>query len=681
MAKLSKKEKKRIIEILESSNDLPEDFKHILFPPEKKEYELVYAGKEREVDILADTISVPLQPVKTFGTNDNGWTNKLIFGDNLQIMKTLLDDPNIKGQVKLIYIDPPFATKQEFRGSQDQKAYQDKIAGAEFVEFLRKRLIYLRELLSEDGGLYVHLDWKKAHYVKVILDEIMGENNFKNEIIWRRTFAGKTITRNIAQNADLVFWYVRGDRYIFNPVTTELTEKDKQQFTKNDKDGRGPYATVSLQKVAGPTPGTTYDYTDNNGRIWKCPKKGWRMIIDKLKELENLNRLYITEKTIREKYYLKERLKKGKQVDNIWVDIGNLNRSRNEIVNYPTQKPEALLERIIKASSNDGDIVLDAFAGSGTTLAVAEKLGRRWIGIDCGKLAMYTIQKRMLNLKTEIGNKGKRLKAKPFTLYSAGLYDFKQLRKLPWDGWRKFALLLFNCRDQKHKLAGVKLDGFRGNSDALVFNHLKDPKLVLDYGFVDDLHSLIGSKTGKEFFIIAPAAKVMFLEDYIDKCRTRYYILRIPYSIINELHNKNFESIRQPIDESQVNDTVDAVGFDFIRPPKVACEYCRKKPKGQLYEVALIKIKTFKSEAMLKGASQFGNRESLSMVMVDLNYKNNDTFNLEKIFYASDIEKDKWEVHLPIEAFKDKIMIIYLDIYGNEYREIKTLKDFKKGKK
>jgi len=116
MANLSERHRERIIELLEKGEELPLDYKHILFPPEKKEYELVYAGKQREEDILADTMAVPLQPIKTFGENGGGWTNKLIFGDNLQVMKSLLDDPEVKGQVKLIYIDPPFATKQEFRG-------------------------------------------------------------------------------------------------------------------------------------------------------------------------------------------------------------------------------------------------------------------------------------------------------------------------------------------------------------------------------------------------------------------------------------------------------------------------------------------------------------------------------------------------------------------------------------
>ena len=220
------------------------------------------------------------------------------------------------------------------------------------------------------------------------------------------------------------------------------------------------------------------------------------------------------------------------------------------------------------------------------------------------------------------------------------------------------------------------MDGYKGRSDVLVFNHQQEGGVVLDYVFIDDLHSMIGTKVGKQFFVIAPAASVVFLEDYIDKGSTRYYILRIPYSIINELHNRDFEAIRQPLDESQVNDTVEAVGFDFIRPPKVECEYLIKRPKDKLSEHGIIKIKTFKSEAMIKGASQLGNRESLSMAMVDFDY-DGEVFNLDKVFYASEIEKNGWEVHLPIDFIKNQIMIMYLDIYGNEYREIKSMDCFK----
>ncbi|MBU4185377.1 MAG: site-specific DNA-methyltransferase [Proteobacteria bacterium] len=628
MSILSEKERQRIVEILQSGKDLPLDYKHILFPPEKKEYELVYAGKEREEDILADTMAVPLQPIKTFGKNGDDWTNKLIFGDNLQVMKSLLDDPNVKGRVKLIYIDPPFATKQEFRGSQDQKAYQDKIVGAKFIEFLRKRLVFLKELLAADGSIYVHLDWKKAHYAKTIMDEIFLEQRFRREIIW--TLSGvagfKSLVNSFVRGHDTIFYYSKTENVVFNKEYLPYNESQLRRFTKKDKYGRH-YKPITKTK-----------------------------------------RIYLDEA-------------KGVPISDVWTDIASFQTVVNspEITSYPTQKPEKLIERIIKASSNDGDIVLDAFAGSGTTLAVAEKLGLRWIGIDCGKLAIYTMQKRLLNLKSEIGNKGKKLKPKPFTLYHAGLYDFSKLKQLPWKDWRLFALHLFNCRDSKHTVSGIELDGYRGRSDVLVFNYQQDGGVVLDYGFIDDLHAMLGSKVGKQFFIIAPAASVMFLEDYIEKGSVRYYILRIPYSIINELHNRDFEAIKQPIDESQVNDTVDAVGFDFIRAPKVNCKYSMEKPKNQLVEYAAIKISTFKSEAMLKGASQLENRESLSMIMVDFNY-DGDIFNLDKVYYASEIEKNSWKVYLPVEEIKGQMMIIYLDIYGNEYREIKGIEDFSNSK-
>lgn len=668
MSILSGKERQKIIEILESGEDLPLDYKHILFPPEKKEYELVYAGKEREEDILADTMAVPLQPIKTFGKNGNGWTNKLIFGDNLQVMKSLLDDPDVKGRVKLIYIDPPFATKQEFRGSQDQKAYQDKIAGAKFIEFLRKRLIFLRELLSDDGSIYVHLDYRKGHYIKTMMDEIFGEQHFMNEISWKRTSAHSDSTK-YGSNTDYLFFYTKGTEYIWNQIYEKYNKNYLKRFRQKDTNGRlwtdGPLTAKGLKGR-----GYNYEYKGING-YWRCP-------IETMKKLDSENKLHFTKNGgIRVKKYLDEL--PGIPLQTFWSDINPTNSQAIERINYPTQKPEELLERITKVSTNPNDLVLDSFVGSGTTLAVAEKLGRRWIGIDCGKLAIYTVQKRMLNLKSEIGNKGKKLKPKPFTLYHAGLYDFSKLKQLPWKDWRLFALHLFNCRDSKHTVSGIELDGYRGRSDVLVFNYLQDGGVILDYGFIDDLHAMLGSKVGKQFFIIAPAASVIFLEDYIEKGSVRYYILRIPYSIINELHNRDFEAIKQPIDESQVNDTVDAVGFDFIRTPKVNCKYSIEKPKNQLLEDATIKISTFKSEAMIKGASQLENRESLSMIMVDFDY-DGEIFNLDKVYYASEIEKNGWKVFLPVEEIKKQIMIIYLDIYGNEYRETKRMEDFSDSK-
>ena len=664
MTRLSEHHRRHIIELLEQGQDLPSNYKHLLFPPERQEYELVYAGKEREEDILAETMAVPLQPVKTFG-NGNGdeWHNMLISGDNLQAMKTLLQwkaegrlvNPDGSRGAKLVYIDPPFATRQEFRGSQDERAYQDKIVGAQFLEFLRKRLIFLRELLSDNGCIFVHLDWKKGHYVKVLLDEIFREHNFRNEIVVRRTqksYIEREYISSLNVGFDTLYLYAASSATHFAPVFKKRSVPEK-------------WHSLDAPNWSGTRPNLVYELFGHMPPPGRC----WAWTQERAREAIARGDLRQNPQTGKPEYRIPAR----EQVlcTNLWDDIGAYSFGTG----YPTEKHEKLLARIIEMGSVEGDIVLDAFAGSGTTLAVAEKLDRRWIGIDCGKLAIYTIQKRMLTLREGIGNKGKPLRPRPFTLYNAGLYDFSQLKRLPWWDWRFFALQLFQCRDQPHTVGGVQLDGYRGTDDVLVFNHLQHGGVVLDYGFIDDLHNQIGGKVGARFFIIAPAASVTFLEDYIDKDRTRYYILRIPYSIINELHSRDFEAITQPVDESQVNETVEAVGFDFIRLPEVECEYRIAPRQGQMINEAVIYIKTFKSKAMVKGATQKGNRETLSMVMVDYDY-DGEVFALDDVFYAADIEKNGWEVRLPLESLGKQAMIIYIDIYGNEYREIKTPADF-----
>lgn len=617
MKKLSKQQIEQINELLRNGQALPEEYKNLLFES-KKEYELVYGGKEREEDIIAETMAVPLQPVKTLGKdgNNNGWVNKLIFGDNLQVLKTLYNDPEVKGKVKLIYIDPPFATKQEFSGSKEQKAYQDKLVGAQFLEFLRKRLVLLREILADDGSIYVHLDWKKVHYVKTLMDEIFGEQNFIREIIWRIGWVSgfKSVANNWIRNHETILFYA----------------KDSGNFTFNK---------VYLPYPAG------YER-------WGGRPKG-----------------------------------KGLPIEDVWGVFEKEGVTSLAVVSfaqqdtgYPTQKPEGLLARIINASSNEGDIVLDAFAGSGTSLAVAEKLKRRWIGIDSSKLAIYTKQKRMLNLKAEIGNRGKALTPKPFTVYNAGLYDYKLIKDLPWPEYRDFALKLFQCRDEEHKASGVKLDGHLGEDHVLVFQWHDGGEIVLDRGFIDDLHKALGKKIGRRFYIIAPASTVVFLEDYIEKDGTKYYILRIPYSIIEEIHEKGFESIKQPVSETDVNDVVDAVGFDFVQTPDVECEYkIRKTQKKSLFDgdkEAVVKIKKFKSNVLSRKPVEFKNLETLSMVMVDYNF-NGEVFDIDQYWFAESLEKDGYEIRFDPKKVEKQIMIIYMDIFGNEKREVKTLKDFK----
>jgi site-specific DNA-methyltransferase (adenine-specific)/adenine-specific DNA-methyltransferase len=349
-----------------------------------------------------------------------------------------------------------------------------------------------------------------------------------------------------------------------------------------------------------------------------------------------------------------------------------------ERTGYPTQKPEELLARVIQASSNSGDIVLDAFGGSGTTCAVAEKLGRRWIGIDCGKLSIYTIQKRLLNLKADIGNKGAPHKAKPFTLYNAGLYDFARLKDLPWEDWRRFALTLFGCQDEPHRIGGIQFDGTLKACPVQVFDHRQQGGATISEETLRSVHEAAGSKIGTRMFIIAPSLAFDFQQDYIQIGDVRYYALRIPYSIIHELHQREFMALKQPADEMAVNDTVDAVGFDFIKTPELDYTVGRGSPEDELLEEAFIRIESFYSEATVREPMQKrDNRETLSMVMLDYDYDSAaDVFDLDEVFYAGAIEAAGWEVRFPPNRLGEKLMAVFVDIYGNEARVVIPATDF-----
>ena len=300
---------------------------------------------------------------------------------------------------------------------------------------------------------------------------------------------------------------------------------------------------------------------------------------------------------------------------------------------------------------------------------MAEKLGRRWIGIDCGKLAIYTVQKRLLSLGKELETLG-RTWTKPFTLYNAGLYDFSKLKELPWESWRFFALQLFQCRDEPHKIGGVQLDGYLKGASVLVFNHLKNPAAQLTEETLDELHEALGSRVGNRLFIVAPALTFDFQQDFINREKVRYYALRIPYSIIHELHQREFRALKQPADEMAVNDTVEAVGFDFIRTPEMKFDCGRGKRKGELIEEGYIRLTTFKSEAVVREPlRKKANLETLSMVMVDYDFdEESQVFDLDAVYYADALRKEDWEVRFPLDALGEKTMAVFIDIYGNESR-------------
>jgi adenine-specific DNA-methyltransferase len=300
--------------------------------------------------------------------------NLIIKGNNLLALHTLNEEFN--GKIKLIYIDPPYNT------GNDGFKYNDSFNRSTWLTFMRNRLSVAKNLLSEDGFIAVQCDDNEQAYLKILLDEVFQIENYRNSIFWHRTYAGKTVSKNLPWNTDIIHTYSKNVDTQINNVTSELNENDIDSFKKDDNDGRGKYNTVSLQKTGGPGPQTTYDYIDNTGRTWKCPVKGWRMKQSKLRDLENDNRLYITDKTIREKYYLSERLEIGKQIDNFWGDIGNLNRVNDQPFEIQGQKPEKLIQRIIELFTSKGEIVLDYHLGSGTTCAVAHKLERQYIGVE-----------------------------------------------------------------------------------------------------------------------------------------------------------------------------------------------------------------------------------------------------------------------------------------------------------
>ena len=307
--------------------------------------------------------------IKSIGENEN----LIIKGNNLVVISSLLE--RFHGKIKLIYIDPPYNT------GNDGFKYNDNFNRSTWLTFMKNRLEKAKDLLSNDGFIFIQCDDNESAYLKVLCDSIFGEENYRNSIYWHRTYAGKTVKSKLPWNTDTIFLYSKREDSLLEPYTADLSPSDIKSYNKDDSDGRGKYNTVSLQKTSSPGPQTTYNYIDNQGKVWPCPEKGWRMKQEKLKALENDGRIYITEKTIREKYYLNERMTIGKQIDNFWHDIGNLNRVSDDAF-IDGQKTEKLMQRIISLSSKENDYVLDFHMGSGTTIAAAHKMNRHFIGIE-----------------------------------------------------------------------------------------------------------------------------------------------------------------------------------------------------------------------------------------------------------------------------------------------------------
>ncbi|SKA02702.1 site-specific DNA-methyltransferase [Selenihalanaerobacter shriftii] len=329
----------------------------------------------------------------------------MFLGDNRQVLAYLLN--GYQKSIDLIYIDPPFSSNRDYNKSiklkntdldigytfVEEKQYNDKWKLEEYLQFMYERLQIMKELLSEKGSIFLHLDWRMDSYLRVMLDEIFKPDNFINRIVWKATNSSKSQTKGLGKQHNSILWYAKDkDSMTWNQVYRPPTKEYKARFTYNDNDGRGLYQTVPLvaRGVQNTPNRKSFEF---NGVVDK-----WLYSKEKLEEWWEDNRIHETRGgNYRKKVYLKDC--DGPPVSDIWVDKGVAPIQKEA---YPTQKPESLLERIIELASDEGNIVGDFFCGSGTTLSVAEKLNRRWIGADINKVAVQTTRDRILNLNSEV---------------------------------------------------------------------------------------------------------------------------------------------------------------------------------------------------------------------------------------------------------------------------------------
>lgn len=383
-----------------------ENYRFEPLPPIRGYPELRWSGKRS----FTSTQYYPAQHKETHGPEVDGWRNKIYWGDNLQVMSHLLKE--YRGQVKLIYIDPPFDSNADYKkriavkgsrvegvqGAFEDKQYTDIWTNDEYLQFMYERLLLIRELMSEEGSLYLHCDANKSHHIRCLLDEVFGRTNFQNEIVWQR-LAARSDATTYNHIHDTLFFFTKTENFIWNQQFAPYTDEYiKSKFSQIDENGR----KFQLDNITSPNPRPNMTY------VWRGfapPDNGWRYSRETMQRLHDEGRIWYPDdlsKRPRLKRYLDEQ--KGRPLQSIWTDIYPVNSQADEREDYPTQKPETLLERIICTSSNPGDLVFDCFMGSGTTQAVAMKLGRCFIGADINLGAVQITTKRLLNVAKELNS-------------------------------------------------------------------------------------------------------------------------------------------------------------------------------------------------------------------------------------------------------------------------------------
>ena len=451
--KLTDNEKRDVVKLIEEGKVLPEKYRFLLFD-ESKQVELTWNGKSDEVT----NVVLPFQIIEQIdeprneevkmaqgsfdfasGRQMTGWANKLIWGDNKYILSSLKNGPmreeiEKEGGIKLIYIDPPFDVGADFSmnveigdGSYEKKpnvleqiTYRDTwgLGADSFLSMIYERLILMRDLLSDDGSIYVHCDWRLNSSLRLILDEVFGKENYINEVTWKRQTAHsdyKQGAKHMGKIVDSIFLYAKNHKAVeFNNVFTEYSKEyiDKN-FRHQDPDGRR-YSLGDITGPGGASKGNPFYEFLGVERYWAFSK-------EKMNEMFNKGEVIQTKPgTVpRRKRYLDEM--PGVAIQTLWTDINSVQSQSHEKTGYPTQKPEELLERIINYASNEGDLICDFFCGSGTLAAVSEKLNRKWICSDLGKFSIHTTRKRMIGIQREL--KKSEMNWRAFEILNLGKYQ------------------------------------------------------------------------------------------------------------------------------------------------------------------------------------------------------------------------------------------------------------------
>ncbi|AJC80951.1 DNA methylase N4/N6 domain-containing protein [Rhizobium etli bv. phaseoli str. IE4803] len=453
---LTDREKEQLKAMIDAGEPLPPRYKAVLFD-QPHEAELIWPGKTSDVT----NVVLPFQSIEqideprpgtlagttdlfafdsTTGRQTSGWANKLIWGDNKLVLASLKNGPLRRqiedaGGLRLVYIDPPFDVGADFSfdieiGEEnftkqpsviEEVAYRDTWgAGTQsYIHMLYERLCLIRDLLAPDGSLYVHVGWQVSGYVRVILDEIFGKGGapglpgFRNEIAWKCTSAHSDSGR-FGINWQTIFYYTKSGSYTFNETYQEYEPEYVEQYYRyKDKDGRR-FKSGDLSAYGLSGGGYQYEWNGHN-KLWRCPP-------ETMQRLHDEGKIFYTKNGVaRKKDYLDEA--NGQPVQTLWTDkaVQYLVSWGQENTGYETQKSESLLTRIIEASSRPGDLVADFFCGSGTTIAVAEKLGRKWIGADLGRFAIHTSRKRLVGVQRELQEAGKPYRS--FEILNLGKYE------------------------------------------------------------------------------------------------------------------------------------------------------------------------------------------------------------------------------------------------------------------